>query len=344
MPRSWRTWTWTFSTGLDAFPALIALLVSGHWCDRLGYARRPHGARAQEFIPLLQPLLRGPGAGFSDAQCGFKAVRADVAKLLLPLVMDNGWFFDTEMLVLLVAPACASPRWPLIGWTPVPRSASATPSRRTKGAWRISTGLLAGRIPLGQPGPSWARRPGRHGRRRALVPPGAFRRQSGCFPPWPICCSSCSCADRCSSGGQLRCPADHRRGQHRRQPLVHLSAWPLRHRHPAPAGLLPSSSSAGRSQQGHRPGARGRQHGALEAIAVVVVANLLNDLREVCAFRHWATPGRHRHRRRPRRWSRRRLRLRRLGERGSHRHRAYRHDRRGGDRMSASPPAGVGHS
>src|SRR5207302_6770880 len=40
------------------------------------------------------------GNGFSDAQCGFKAVRADVAKALLPLVEDDEWFFDTELLAL----------------------------------------------------------------------------------------------------------------------------------------------------------------------------------------------------------------------------------------------------
>jgi len=38
--------------------------------------------------------------GFSDAQCGFKAIRADVARRLLPLVEDGGWFFDTELLLL----------------------------------------------------------------------------------------------------------------------------------------------------------------------------------------------------------------------------------------------------
>src|SRR5439155_12383385 len=37
---------------------------------------------------------------FSDAQCGFKAVRADRVRMLLPQVEDNGWFFDTELLVL----------------------------------------------------------------------------------------------------------------------------------------------------------------------------------------------------------------------------------------------------
>jgi hypothetical protein len=37
---------------------------------------------------------------FSDAQCGFKAVRRDAAEQLLPLVEDTGWFFDTELMEL----------------------------------------------------------------------------------------------------------------------------------------------------------------------------------------------------------------------------------------------------
>jgi putative flippase GtrA len=39
------------------------------------------------------------GARFSDAQCGFKALRADVARELLPGIEDPGWFFDTELLI-----------------------------------------------------------------------------------------------------------------------------------------------------------------------------------------------------------------------------------------------------
>ena len=46
---------------------------------------------------LLHTVLR---ARFSDAQCGFKAVRGDVAAGLLESVRDDGWFFDTELLVL----------------------------------------------------------------------------------------------------------------------------------------------------------------------------------------------------------------------------------------------------
>jgi glycosyltransferase involved in cell wall biosynthesis len=37
---------------------------------------------------------------FSDAQCGFKAVTRDAVKALVPQVRDQGWFFDTELLVL----------------------------------------------------------------------------------------------------------------------------------------------------------------------------------------------------------------------------------------------------
>src|SRR6266581_1410940 len=46
---------------------------------------------------LLRTLM---GARFSDAQCGFKAIRRDQARALLPLTRDTGWFFDTELLVL----------------------------------------------------------------------------------------------------------------------------------------------------------------------------------------------------------------------------------------------------
>ena len=45
---------------------------------------------------LLKLALHGR---FSDAQCGFKALRRDAAAKLLPLIEDNEWFFDTELLV-----------------------------------------------------------------------------------------------------------------------------------------------------------------------------------------------------------------------------------------------------
>ncbi|WP_086819928.1 bifunctional glycosyltransferase family 2/GtrA family protein [Allokutzneria sp. NRRL B-24872] len=94
------------STDLAALLPLIAPLVSGHSDVAIG-SRLARGARVvrgpkREFISRCYNLiLRGTlRARFSDAQCGFKAVRKDVAERLLPLVEDTGWFFDTELLVL----------------------------------------------------------------------------------------------------------------------------------------------------------------------------------------------------------------------------------------------------
>ena len=59
------------------------------------------GAKREVISRGYNLLLRATlGVGFSDAQCGFKAIRADAARELLPLVADTSWFFDTELLVL----------------------------------------------------------------------------------------------------------------------------------------------------------------------------------------------------------------------------------------------------
>lgn len=94
------------ATGLDALLPLVAPLLSGHADVAIG-SRLATGARVvrgpkREFISqsynlLLRLVL---GTGFSDAQCGFKAIRSEAARRLLPLVEDNEWFFDTELLVL----------------------------------------------------------------------------------------------------------------------------------------------------------------------------------------------------------------------------------------------------
>ena len=94
------------STDLGALLPLVAPLISGHSDLAIG-SRLARGSRVvrgakREFISRSYNLiLRGTlAARFSDAQCGFKAIRADVAERLLPMVEDTGWFFDTEMLVL----------------------------------------------------------------------------------------------------------------------------------------------------------------------------------------------------------------------------------------------------
>ena len=93
------------STDLNALLPLVAPLISGHSDLAIG-TRLARGSRVVR-APKREVISRGYNLllkatlhnGFSDAQCGFKALRADVARRLLPLVEDNDWFFDTELLV-----------------------------------------------------------------------------------------------------------------------------------------------------------------------------------------------------------------------------------------------------
>ena len=94
------------STDLDGLWPLLAPLMSGHSDLAIGTrlhrdARVVRGVK-REFVSRCYNLVlhAAVGARFSDAQCGFKAIRADVAHELLPLVEDTTWFFDTELLVL----------------------------------------------------------------------------------------------------------------------------------------------------------------------------------------------------------------------------------------------------
>jgi putative flippase GtrA len=94
------------STDLSALLPLVAPLLSGHSDLSIG-SRLTRGARvvrgtkreliSRSYNTILHLTLR---TRFSDAQCGFKAIRADRARELLPLVRDRAWFFDTELLVL----------------------------------------------------------------------------------------------------------------------------------------------------------------------------------------------------------------------------------------------------
>ncbi|HEX3708062.1 MAG TPA: glycosyltransferase [Mycobacteriales bacterium] len=94
------------STDLNALLPLVAPLLSGHSDVAIGTrldgsARVLRGPKreliSRSYNAILHTVLR---TRFSDAQCGFKAIRADVARDLLPQVQDEAWFFDTEVLVL----------------------------------------------------------------------------------------------------------------------------------------------------------------------------------------------------------------------------------------------------
>ncbi len=94
------------STRLEALLPLVAPLITGHSDVAIG-SRLARGSRVvrgpkREFISrtynqILRLVLR---TQVRDAQCGFKAIRADVARRVLPMVEDNTWFFDTELLVV----------------------------------------------------------------------------------------------------------------------------------------------------------------------------------------------------------------------------------------------------
>lgn len=144
------------STDLRALLPLVSPLVSGHSDLAIGSRLAP-GAQVvrgpkREFISrsynlILRTSLR---ASFSDAQCGFKAIRRDVAQELLPLVEDNNWFFDTEMLVLAQRAGLRTHEVP-VDWTDDPGTTVdivSTATEDLRGVARLMRGLTNGSIPL----------------------------------------------------------------------------------------------------------------------------------------------------------------------------------------------------
>jgi glycosyltransferase involved in cell wall biosynthesis len=94
------------STGIEAFPRLIGAIADDGYDIAIGsrLARNAEVARSLKRRVLTfgyNSMIKGMFfTRFSDAQCGFKAVSRDVAQTILPLIEDNNWFFDTELLIL----------------------------------------------------------------------------------------------------------------------------------------------------------------------------------------------------------------------------------------------------
>src|SRR4051812_26203633 len=144
------------STDLGALLPLVAPLISGHSDlaigSRLSRSSRVVRGTKREFVSRAYNLiLRGSlAARFSDAQCGFKAIRADVAQRLLPLVEDTGWFFDTEMLVLAERAGLRIHEVP-VDWVDDPDSSVdlvRTATDDLRGVWRVGRALATGRLTL----------------------------------------------------------------------------------------------------------------------------------------------------------------------------------------------------
>jgi putative flippase GtrA len=172
------------STDLNALLPLVAPLLSGHSDVAIGTRLAP-GARVirgprREIISRCYNLLLHATlqVGFSDAQCGFKAIRADKARVLLPLTEDNAWFFDTELLVLAERAGLRIHEIP-VDWiddTDSRVDVVATALADLRGIVRLGGGLLRGSIQvpmLGDPaGP-----PGREGSSYRLRPRPDLRLQ-----------------------------------------------------------------------------------------------------------------------------------------------------------------------
>ncbi|MHC5795068.1 bifunctional glycosyltransferase family 2/GtrA family protein [Lacisediminihabitans sp. FW035] len=144
------------STELSALPPLIAPLLSGHSDIAIG-TRLARGSRVvrggkREFVSRgYNLLLRGAMAvRFSDAQCGFKAVRREVAQELIPLIEDDGWFFDTELLIIAERGGLRIHEVP-VDWIDDPESTVdivSTAREDLKGMLRVARSIMSGRIPV----------------------------------------------------------------------------------------------------------------------------------------------------------------------------------------------------
>ena len=144
------------STDLRALPPLLAPLFSGHSEVAIGSHLAPgsrvvRGAKRELISRAYNRLLRTIlGVRFSDAQCGFKAIRTDAARRLLPSVRDEGWFFDTELLVLAQREGMRIHEVP-VDWVDDPDSRVdlvATALADLRGVARLATGLAGGKIPV----------------------------------------------------------------------------------------------------------------------------------------------------------------------------------------------------
>ncbi|WP_344836657.1 GtrA family protein [Nonomuraea dietziae] len=117
------TWsaTWTSTCPPTSTPSspLVAPLLSGHSDLAIGTrlvrtANVVRGPKREFLSRTYNLLLRGVmGAGFSDAQCGFKAARTEIAQALLPLSRTRSGSSTPSCCSWPSGTACASTRWPV---------------------------------------------------------------------------------------------------------------------------------------------------------------------------------------------------------------------------------------
>ncbi|MFQ5640412.1 MAG: dolichyl-phosphate beta-glucosyltransferase [bacterium] len=94
------------STDLNGFLPMIDAIASGH-ADIVCGSRYKKGAKvtrglkreilSRGYIRLIKFFFH---CSFTDSQCGFKAVSRQAVQTLVPLIENQGWFFDAELLLL----------------------------------------------------------------------------------------------------------------------------------------------------------------------------------------------------------------------------------------------------
>jgi len=136
------------STDLNHLPALVDPLAAGQ--GDLSYGTRLHRDSQttrgwkREIISrcYIQILRWGGGLRASDAQCGFKGIRTDAARALLPVVEDTGFFFDSELLLIAQHNGYRLIEVP-VKWTDDPDTRVnvwRTAVANLKGLWRLRRG------------------------------------------------------------------------------------------------------------------------------------------------------------------------------------------------------------
>ncbi|MEK7141538.1 MAG: dolichyl-phosphate beta-glucosyltransferase [Patescibacteria group bacterium] len=133
------------STDLKHLPALVGSLTRGY--DVAIGSRNAHGSRvygrsllrtitSKGYILLIKLFF---WVHFSDAQCGFKATTRHIVESLVPSVVDNEWFFDSELLILAEKSGCRIYEEP-VTWIDNPGSTvrvMKTAEGDLKGLWRL---------------------------------------------------------------------------------------------------------------------------------------------------------------------------------------------------------------
>ncbi|RLT41902.1 MAG: glycosyltransferase family 2 protein, partial [Chloroflexi bacterium] len=94
------------STDLAHLSALVDPIAAGEvdvsYGTRLHKDSQTNRGFKREFISRAYVFILRTIAGLrvTDAQCGFKAISREAARSLIPLVRDNAWFFDSELLLV----------------------------------------------------------------------------------------------------------------------------------------------------------------------------------------------------------------------------------------------------